>query len=744
MRTKYTKKYTLKPLACAMAAVLLGLMGGCGGGGASPGPVAATPPPVQPVPAVPVPAPVTQFTVGGTVEGLGQGAVLTLSNGSDKLAVSANGPFGFAGKLEAGAGFNIGATAPDGYSCRVTDGAGVMPGANISKSVVACAPLVLAGLRNVLQLPTALAGDANGNLYVLDRGPSSILKLSANGAVGVLAGAGDPGYADSAGTAARFWFRGGDVVADAQGNLIVADGCNGAIRKVTSEGVVSTLAGNGTDACKGIPAPPGGRSADGLGSAARFEQPRKMVSDGAGGVIVLDDVNFTRVRRISAAGAVTTQAWTDPNPYAFYSTVFNTIARRSDGVLVFSDQEHRLWKDVDGTLVLLAGGPRTSSMADGTGAAARFRAIADMVAGPNGELYVADQNTVRKVTAAGVVTTLAGDPARAGFADGSGTAARFGGIAAISFDGAGLVVIDADAGVLRRVGLDGSVSGVAATPVVRGNVDGNGAAARINGIWTLSADADGNLYFVDRATHVLRKASPDGSVTTIGGTPGVAGTADGPIASALFTSPHTIAAGRDGLLWVAQNKGLRKIQNGSVTTLAPNVYPIDLTVDGDGNAIVNDGMDILRITPAGESTVLVTPGQIAALAGNPALDPVALAPVVDAAGNLYLADYVTAAVYKRSKTGELTVHAGTPLRHGDVDGPAGTGSLNFDSNVYMTIDDKGFLYLSIEGGVRMISPTGVLSSPHLGWGKATIAALAHAKGKLYGMTRHALLQTWLP
>ncbi len=66
------------------------------------------------------------------------------------------------------------------------------------------------------------------------------------------------------------------------------------------------------------------------------------------------------------------------------------------------------------------------------------------------------------------------------------------------------------------------------------------------------------------------------------------------------------------------------------------------------------------------------------------------------------------------------------------------------TTAFLTIDDKGNLYISGQGNVRMISPAGVVSTPSLGWGTPAIIALAYAKGKLYGMTRYAILQTWLP
>ena len=273
-----------------------------------------------------------------------------------------------------------------------------------------------------------------------------------------------------------------------------------------------------------------------------------------------------------------------------------------------------------------------------------------------------------------------------------------------------------------------------------------GSTARFSTLGSLAADADGNLYSVDPARHSLRKTTLDGSVTTIAGKAGTRGLLDGALDTAWFDSPHTVAAGRDGVLWIAQAQGLRRIQNGMVTTVSPLQDISDLALDADGNAVVIDqSQQVVRITPAGVATVLVTPLQVAALVKDQDAGFTPAGMVADTAGNLYIADGATAVVYKLAKSGELSVFAGTPFNdRGNLDGPPGTATLGFYDYAFMTIDDKGKLYISGQGKVRMISAAGVVSTPNLGWGNASITALAYAKGKLYGMTRYAILQTWLP
>lgn len=716
------------------------LMTGCGGGGEAP-----VLPPVMPGTVVVVPA---KYAVGGTISGLGPGAALTLAYGSEKLVVGANGNFVFPNKVERGSAYTVTAVAPAGYTCRVSDGAGVVAEADVNKIAVACAPVLLAGVVGTLQAPLAVQGDGAGNLYVLDSAAASVLKISAAGAVTVVAGGSGHGFVNGSGAAARFGFSQGDLAVDAQGNILVADGCNNAIRKIKPDGEVSTLGGGGPEVCRTtLAATSGGTTVHNSGSA-QLSVPHKIIPDGAGGALVLDS-SFGRsvVHTVSATGVVTTQSWTNPTPNVGWA-YFVALARGADGILYLADARQRLWKDVAGTLVLVAGS-QSGTPRDGTGAAATFRRISDMVAAPDGNLYLADSLQVRRVTPAGVVTTVAG---LIGFNLGNDApgSVRFGSLKSITLDGSGLVVLDESDNTLHRVGFDGAVSRLAATPLVRGTVDGAGSAARFNSALTLAADPDGNLYTADSGNSQLRKITPDGSVARFGGAPDGFGLITGPLASATFKNPHTVAAGRDGALWVAQPYNLRRIQNDMVTTVTPDSSIVELAVDADGNAIAVElppdaYMRVVRITPAGQLTVLVTEDHVKTLLKDPTagFEPEGI--VGDAAGNLYIADRATAVVYKLAKSGELSVFAGTPLKDtGNVDGPAGTATLGFYGYAFLAIDDKGNLYISGQGKVRMISPAGVVSTPDLGWGNASITALAYAKGKLYGMTRYAILQTWLP
>jgi sugar lactone lactonase YvrE len=740
-------KLKLKRFEYAVATALVVLLAGCGGGGGGGSSGGGSTGGTNPT------TPATQYTLGGTVYGLAAGTPVTVSNGGEKKIIASNGAFTLDTKLNAGASYNIEAIAPAGYTCQVGNGSGTI-NANLNTATIACAPVLgnqvagqVAGLSTALKEPLAVTADANGNVYVLDAGPHSVFKLDkASQQITTFAGGtGKPGTADGAAATAQFWLGGaGGAAVDAQGNLFVSDGCNGEIRKIAADGTVSTLAGGGTVVCKNVaPQVATAGQVNATGTAARFERPGSLIVDTSGNVIVIDSqTTQPAVRIVSPAGVVTTRAYPQPDPSA--TITLQRVARAPDGGLFFSDSNNRIWKDVNGTLVLFVGKLSGLSYEDGTGANARFRAITGMTFA-NGDMYVTDLAKVRKVTGAGVVTTLAGNDNRASV-DGQGAAASFSTLLSITFDGTDLIVVDSGQEILRKVSLTGAVSTVKATPALRASVDGPGIAARFGSFSSLAAGTDGNLYSVDPASHVVRKATPAGFVTTVGGKAGTPGNDNGALATASFNTPQRIAAGKDGSLWIAQTDGVRRILNNEVTTPDASIKAVNLAVEPSGNAVVVTGTnsgEVIRVTPAGARTVLVNTAQIAAL--FPARTGVKFTPqsvVVDGAGNIYIADTATAAVYKYSTAGVLSVFAGTPFNEtGNIDGAVGVATLGFYEIDHLAIDDAGNLYLSGQGGVRKISPAGVVSSPTYGWGNADIGAVAVLGGKLYGMTRYALLQS---
>ena len=307
--------------------------------------------------------------------------------------------------------------------------------------------------------------------------------------------AGVTGSTDGTGNAARFQFPWG-VAVDGAGNVYVTDDYNCTIRKITSGGVVITLAGS--VGSYGM--------ADGTGSAATFRHPNGIAVDGAGNVYVADTGNFT-IRKISSGGVVTT----------------------------------------------LAGMPGIYGTSDGTGPTATFLNPKGVAVDGSGNVFVGDNNTVRMVTSGGVVTTLAGTPGLYGSADGTGSAARFTHLAGVALDGAGnIYVADVNNYSIRKITSGGVVTTLAGGTF--GTVDGTGSSARFTALSGVAVDGAGNVYVTDQ--YMIRKITSGGVVTTLAGSPdGVYGfgSADGTGSSVRFNTPTDVAVDAAGKLYVADD-----------------------------------------------------------------------------------------------------------------------------------------------------------------------------------------------
>ncbi len=179
---------------------------------------------------------------------------------------------------------------------------------------------------------------------------------------------------------------------------------------------------------------------------------------------------------------------------------------------------------------------------------------------------------IRKVTSERVVTTLAGSVFNQGWQDGAGTEAWFNAPNGVAVDSAGNVyVADTGNSVIRKVTSTGMVTTVAGTAGSCGSADGTGAEARFNQPTGITMDGTGNLFVTDTLNHTIRRITPTGAVTTLAGLAGVMGTSDGVAADALFNHPGGITVDGSGTLFVADtgNSSLRKIlTNGTVSTLA--------------------------------------------------------------------------------------------------------------------------------------------------------------------------------
>lgn len=315
-------------------------------------------------------------------------------------------------------------------------------------------PLVSGGMNGtgtnaLFSDPAAVVADATGNYYIADSQNDAIRKMTPGGAVTTFAGQlGVPGTANGTGTGAQFNSPCG-LAFDAAGNLYVSDTGNNLIRKVTAAGVVSTYAGV---------AGPGG-FLDGAAGSALFAAPLGLAVSTNGTVFLADSGNHC-IRKISG-GVVTT----------------------------------------------FAGSPQVWGSADGTGTNAQFNAPCGLKLDGRGILFLSDANnhTIRKINTNGVVTTFAGVAGLDGTADGNLAVARFRGPAELAFDQQGnLLVADSFNQTIRKISTKGVVSTVCGAPGIAGTASGTNGVGRFFNPYGLVVAADGSLIVVDAYNELLR------------------------------------------------------------------------------------------------------------------------------------------------------------------------------------------------------------------------------------------------
>jgi IPT/TIG domain/NHL repeat len=265
--------------------------------------------------------------------------------------------------------------------------------------------------------PYGIATDAMGNVYVADTENHKIRKITPAGVVTTIAGS-IAGFADGAGSNAKFVFP-IDVTLDSSGNIYVADLANQRIRKITTQGIVSTIAGDGTIGF-----------VDGPASTSKLSNPRGVSSDPSGVVYVGDETNY-RIRKIntqnniSTLAGISTSGLTDGSASIAEFNNPNGIAVDASGNVFVADRYNHAIRKITptGEVSTIAGG--TYGFADGIGINAKFNSPTDVAVDGLGNVYVADagNNRIRKITATGVVTTIAGSTS--GFADGTGLNSKF-------------------------------------------------------------------------------------------------------------------------------------------------------------------------------------------------------------------------------------------------------------------------------------------------------------------------------
>ncbi len=321
-----------------------------------------------------------------------------------------------------------------------------------------------------LNTPAGLTADASGNIYFADLSNGVVRKISTSGIITTVAGGGSSYPGDGAAATTAFFSSVVGVAVDGSGNLYIADFGHNRVRKVDASGTITTVAGTGTS----------GSSGDGsAATAAQLNGPYSVATDGTGNLYIADRYNH-KIRKVNTSGIISTLA--------------------GDGV--------------------------SGSTGDGGAAtAARLNNPLGVSADAAGNVYVADYSNakVRKINTSGTISTFAGTGTTGTIGDGGPAAsAQLAGVITVCTDILGNVYLGSDATTggnkVRIVNTSGIIAPFAGIGPAGFSGDGGGAAgAQFNNIKGVAADASGNVYISDAGNNRIRKVTAPNHVPAFTG-----------------------------------------------------------------------------------------------------------------------------------------------------------------------------------------------------------------------------------
>jgi uncharacterized protein (TIGR03437 family) len=548
-----------------------------------------------------------------------------------------------------------------------------------------------------LDKPRSVAVDAAGNRFVADTENHRIRHISPDGTIRTFAGNGIPGSGGDTGPAINASLQSPVSVAfDTTGNLYIADSLNHRIRKVSPDGIIRTIAGNGI---------PDSDGDNGPAIQASLKKPQSVTVDATGNLFIADSGNH-RIRKVSSDGIIRTVAGGGPGFVpddvgpATDARLANPLGVAVDGsgnLFIAEAGKHRIRQvSPDGTIRTIAGNELPGFSGDGVLAiTASINKPHSVAVDSAGNLFLADteNHRIRKVSPDGNIQTVVGSGSRGSFGDGGpATNAFLWQPVDIAVDRDGnMFIADSEINRIRKVSVDRTIQTVAGSGLFGFTGDNRPAtSASLNRPRSVAVDSAGNLFIADTQNVRIRKVNrSDGIIQTVAGNGECCFWKDGvPATEAVLARPEKIAVDAEGNLFIAAGD-LESLLPGTLLIRRVNRSDgIIETVAGNGNpGFSGDG------GPA-TATSLHTPRSIA----------------VDSAGNLFIADTFNVRIRKVNLSdGIIQTVAGN-----GVWGLSGDGGLATNSPLTkpedVAVDSAGNLFIAETESprVRQVSRDGII------------------------------------
>jgi serine/threonine protein kinase, bacterial len=606
-----------------------------------------------------------------------------------------------------------------------------------------------------ISLIDGIVADQSGNVFISTHDHHSILRIDKNGKIKQVIGGGISGFSGDGGPASEARLKQpAGLVFDKKGNLYIADRNNNRVRKVNTNGIITTIAGNGT----------GGFSGDGgPATKASLDLPAGMAFDSKGNLYISDRSN-NRVRMVDTNGIIKTVAGNGGDQYkgdkgpaikAELNKPFGLAIDKNDNLYIADRGNNRIRKvDTNGIITTVAGDGGFYFIGDnGPAYNASIAGPTGVAVDDEGNLFIADRNNnrVRMVDVNGLIRTIAGTGQRD--YNGDGELARETNLYlpfALTMDPNGkLLIVDRSHYTIRRVDIQsGSIETIAGSG--KKKFKGDGGPATGAGLYFphgIAVDKNDNVIFSDKAHFRIRQITPDGMIDTIAGS-GMRGNLGdgGPALEAELYSVTSLILNDEDEMYFTNPSGfmslIRKIDKNNTVHLLHTTSDIkffeelkqsggfsqssksnlvaisqfsDIALDKQGNLIIPDSINhqIRKVTPDGQYTTIAGNGSSDFTGdGGPAIKATFAVPVsvtLDEVGNIYVGDSTNNRIRKIDTNGIVTTIAGNGEHKDTGDGgPAIEAGIRSMSD--LAFSPSGELYIVGSGShkIRKIKKDGTI------------------------------------